>query len=109
MLKKKYQMFFQNQEDGMNAYVHADHAHDLVNRRSITDILLISNNIPIRLISKRQPVETSIHGSELVPSRMITELIFEVRFMLRSLGVDLDEPILMLGDNMTVVLNTSVT
>jgi hypothetical protein len=28
--------------------------------------------------------------------------------MLRSLGVDLDGPTLMLGDNMSVVLNTSV-
>jgi len=32
----------------------------------------------------------------------------EVRYMLRSLGVDLEGPTLMLGDNMSVVLNTSV-
>ena len=41
-------------------------------------------------------------------SRITTELILEVRFMLRSLGIDLDAPTLMLGDNMSVVLNTSV-
>ena len=41
-------------------------------------------------------------------SRIATELILEVRFMLRSLGVDLDGPTLMLGDTMSVVLNTSV-
>jgi hypothetical protein len=32
----------------------ADHAHDLVTRRSITGILVTLNNIPIRWISKRQ-------------------------------------------------------
>jgi hypothetical protein len=32
----------------------------------------------------------------------------EVRYMLRSLGLDLEGPTLMLGDNTSVVLNTSV-
>jgi hypothetical protein len=53
-------------------------------------------------------VETSTYGSELVASMVATELILEVRYMLRSLGVALDEPALMLGDNMSVVLNTTV-
>jgi hypothetical protein len=93
----------------MTVYVDADHAHDLVTRRSITGILMMLNNTPIRWVSKRQKtVETSTYGSELVASRIATELILEVRFMLRSLGVDLDGPTLMLGDNMSVVLNTSV-
>jgi hypothetical protein len=42
-------------------------------------------------------------------SRIATEPILEVRYMLRSLGVDLDGPTLMLGDNMSVVLNTLVS
>jgi hypothetical protein len=36
------------------------------------------------------------------------ELIFEIRYMLRSLGVALDGTALMIGDNMSVVLNTTV-
>jgi hypothetical protein len=93
----------------MTVYVDADHAHDLVTRRSITCILMMLNNTPIRWVSKRQKtVETSTYGSELVASRIATELILEVRFMLRSLGMDLDGTTLMLGDNMSVVLNTSV-
>jgi hypothetical protein len=40
--------------------------------------------------------------------RVATELILEVRYMLRSLGVALDGPALMLGDNMSVVLSTTV-
>jgi hypothetical protein len=67
------------------------------------------NNKPIRWICKRQKtVETSTNGSELVASRVATELILEVRYMLRSLGEALDGPSLMLGDNMSVVLNTTV-
>jgi hypothetical protein len=66
------------------------------------------SNTPIRWRSKRQKtVEKSNYGSELVPSWVATELILEVRYMLRSLGVALDGPALILGDNMSVVLNTT--
>jgi hypothetical protein len=59
------------------------------------------NNTPIIRISKRQKtVEKSTCGSELVTSRVATELILGIRYMLRSLGVALDGSPLMLGDNM---------
>jgi hypothetical protein len=93
----------------MTIYVDAHHAHDLVTRRSITGILVILNNTPFIWISKLQKiVETSTYGSELVASRVATELILEIRCILRSLGVALDGPALILGDNMSVVLNTTV-
>jgi hypothetical protein len=38
----------------MTVYVDADHAHDLVIRRSITGILVMLNDTPIRCISKLQ-------------------------------------------------------
>jgi hypothetical protein len=88
----------------MTVYVDVDHAYDLVTRRSITGILVMLNNTPIRWVSKRQnTVETITYGSELVASRVATELILEVRYILQSLGVALDGPALMLGDNMSVV------
>jgi hypothetical protein len=93
----------------MTVYVDADHAHDLVTRRTITGILVMLNNTFIRWVSKRQKtVETSTYGSELVASRISKELILEVRCMFRSFGVALNRPALMLGDNMSVVLNTTV-
>jgi hypothetical protein len=93
----------------MTVYVDADHAHDLVTRRSITGILVMLNSTPIRWVSERQnTLETSTYGSELVASSIAIELTIEFRFILRSLGVDLEGPALMLGDNMSVVLNTSV-
>jgi hypothetical protein len=67
------------------------------------------NNTPIRWVSKRQKtLKTSTYGSELVASRVATELILEVRYMLRSFGVALDGPALMWDDNVSVVLNTTV-
>jgi hypothetical protein len=72
----------------MTFYVDVDHAHDLVTRRSITVILVMLNTMPIRSISKLQKtVETSTFGSELVASMIATEIILEVRYMLRSLSV----------------------
>jgi hypothetical protein len=44
-----------------------------------------------------------------VASRVATELILEIRYMLWSLEVPLDSPALMLGDNMSVFLNTALT
>jgi hypothetical protein len=38
----------------MTAFVDADHAHDLVTRRSIIGIFVIINNTPVRWISKHQ-------------------------------------------------------
>jgi hypothetical protein len=77
----------------MTVYVDADHAHDLVTRRSIRVILVILNDEPILWMSKRQKtVETSTYGSESSESRIPTELTLEVRYMLWSLGVPLDGP-----------------
>ncbi len=93
----------------LTIFVDADHAHDQVTRRSVTGIIVFLNNTPIRWISKRQKtVESSTYGSELVAARIATELILELRYTLRMLGVPLDGPALMLGDNMSVVLNTTV-
>jgi hypothetical protein len=93
----------------MTVYVDADHAHALVTRRSITGILVMLNNTPIRWISKCQKtMETSTYGSELVSSRIAKELILEIRYMVWLLGAALDGPALMLGDNMSLFLNATV-
>jgi hypothetical protein len=90
-------------------YVDADHAHDVVTRRSVSGILLFVNNMPIKWYSKRQKtVETSSYGSELVASRLAVEHVIELRYKLRMIGVPVYGPTLMKGDNMAVVLNTTV-
>jgi hypothetical protein len=93
----------------MTVYVDTDHAHDLVTRISITGILVMLNNTPLRWIFKRQKiVGTSTYGLELVASRIATELSLEVRYIFRSLGMALDGPTIISGDNMSVVLNTTI-
>lgn len=87
----------------------ADHAHDQVTRRSVSGILVFANNTLVRAYSKRQrTVETSTYGSELVASRIATEVAMEYRYALRSLGVEVDGPAMMYGDNNAVVLNTTL-
>ena len=87
----------------------ADHAHDILTRRSVTGILLMVNNTPVKWISKRQKtVETSTYGSELVAAKQAVELILEYRYKLCMMGAKIDESALLLGDNKSVILNTTM-
>jgi len=93
----------------LTCYVDADHARDKITRRSVTGIVLLVNNTPLTWISKRQKtVETSTYGSELVAARIATDLIVEWRYKLRMLGVKLERTSLMVGDNMSVIVNTTL-
>ena len=93
----------------LTVYVDADHASDKVTRRSVTGIIVFLNNTPIRTFSKRQKtVETSTYGAEMVAARIATDIILEIRYCLRMMGVPIDGPALMLGDNRSVILNSTV-
>ena len=50
----------------------------------------------------------STYGSELVAAKVATELIMEIRFILRAMGTEPDGAALMLGDNNSVVLNCTM-
>ena len=93
----------------ITVYKDSDHAHDVVTRRSVTGVLLLLNNTPVKWISKCQKtVETSTYGAELVAGKVATELILEYRYILRMMGAEPDGPALMLGDNSSVVLNCTL-
>ena len=93
----------------LTVHIDADHAFDMLTRRLVTGVLLFLNNTPVKWISKRQKtVETSTYGSELVASKVATELIMEYRYSLRMMGVELDGPALLLGDNNSVILNCTM-
>ena len=54
----------------ITVYKDSDHAHDLVTRRSVTGILLLVNNTPVKLITKCQKtIETSTYGAELIAAK----------------------------------------
>ena len=90
-------------------WVDADHAHDKVTCRSVTGVVVMLNNVIVKTFSKRQTtVESSTYGSEIIAARIATDMAVEIRHMLHMLGVPIDGSALMLGDNKSVVLNTTI-
>ena len=67
------------------------------------------NNTPISWYSKCQKtVESSTYGSELVASRLAVEQIIALRYALTMVGCNLETSSLLVGDNMAVILNTTI-
>jgi hypothetical protein len=63
----------------------------------------------VKWISKRQKtVESSTYGSELVASRIATEIAIEYQYALCMLGIKVDGSAMMFGDNKSVVINTTM-
>ena len=90
----------------ISCFVDADHAGNLVTRRSHSGIIIFCNRAPIIWYSKRQnTVETSTFGSEFVAARIAVELIESLRYKLRMFGVPLVGPANMFCDNNGVVVN----
>ena len=48
------------------------------------------------------------YGAELVEARIAVDMVIELWYMLHMLGIPVDGPSLMLGDNNSVVLNTFI-
>jgi hypothetical protein len=93
----------------MTAYVDADHAGDKLTRRSRTGYLIFLNMSPIYWHSKKQTsVETSSFGSELVAMKQCTEYIRGLRYKLRMMGIPMQDPTYVYGDNKSVLCNTTL-
>ena len=91
----------------ITAFVDADHAGNVVTRRSQTGYLIFCNNAPILWYSKKQnTVEASTFGSEFVAMRACVEAIEGLRFKLRMFGIPVDGPADVLCDNNSVVNST---
>ena len=93
----------------MFAFVDANHAGNVVTRRSHTGILIFLQNAPIIWYSKRQnTAESATFGSEFVALRTAKDLIVALRYKLRMFGVPIDGPASVFCDNQGVVKNTSL-
>jgi hypothetical protein len=89
-------------------FVDSDHAGDKMIRRSRTGYLIYCNSAPILWFSKRQAtVESSVFGAEFVALKMGIEATRGLRYKLRMMGIPIDEPTFVYGDNMSVIYNTS--
>ena len=92
----------------IRVYVDSDHAGDLITRRSRTGFIVFLNNAPIYSSSKKQgSCETSTFGSEFIAMKQATEYVHGLRFKLRMMGITVDEPAYVFGDNQSVLANTS--
>ena len=92
-----------------SAFVDANHAGNVVTRRSHTGIIIFVGNAPIIWFSKKQnTVESATFGSEFVALRVCKDLIVALRYKLRCFGVPVDGPTNVFCDNRGVVKNASI-
>ena len=90
-------------------FVDANLMHDLISGKSLTGTVHFFNKTPIDWWTKLQStVETATFGSEYVAARTCTEQITDLRLTLRYLGVPVNGPSYMFGDNKTVVDTASI-
>ena len=93
----------------MTAYVDADHAGDKLTRRSRTGYVIFLNMAPIYWHSKKQTsVETSSFGSEFVALKQCTEYLRGLRYKLRMMGIPVQDPTYVYGDNKSVLYNATL-
>jgi hypothetical protein len=92
----------------MRVFVDGDHAGDQLTRRSRTGFIIFLNNAPIYWSSKKQnSCETSTFGSEFVAMKQACEYIRGLRYKLRMMGITVDEPTFIFGDDQSVLANTT--
>ena len=86
----------------------SDHAGEKKTRRSRTVSLIFVNNALVTWQSKQQPtIESSVFGAEFVAMKHGVETLRGLRYKLRMMGVPIDGPSYIYGDNMSVITNTS--
>jgi hypothetical protein len=91
------------------AKVDADHASDTVSRRSRTGFLVWLNCSLVYWMSKKQTsVESSSFGSEFIAMKQCCEYIRGLRYKLRMMGIPVDGPAYIYGDNQSVLANTTI-
>ena len=83
--------------------------HDFVTGRSTMGIIHFVNQTPIAWFSKQQnTVETATYGSEFMCAHVACEQIIDLHITLRFLGVPLDGPAWLFGDNKSVVTSSTI-
>ena len=99
----------QDMPDKDKACSDSDHAGDTVTRRSRTGVLIFVNSAPILWYSKKQnSIETSTFGSEFSALKTAVELTEGILYKLRMMGVPVELPAYIKGDNMSLIKNSSI-
>ena len=91
------------------AFVDANLLHDLLSGKAVSGMLHMLNKTPVDWYAKLQStVETATFGSEYVAARTCTNQTTDLRNTLRYLGVPIEGPSFMFGDDESVVNTASV-
>ena len=91
----------------MRLFVDSSHADDKKTRRSRTGYFIFLNMAPVAWLSKKQAtIETSVFGAEFVAMKLGVEHVRSLRYKLRMMGIPIDTPTYVYGDNMSVIHNT---
>jgi hypothetical protein len=90
-------------------FVDANLLHDFVTGRSSSGILHFVDRTPVDWFSKKQgSVETATYGSEFVAARIAVDQVTDLRYTLRMMGIPLDGPSWMFGDNQSVITSSTI-
>jgi hypothetical protein len=90
-------------------YADANLMHDLVTGRSMSGILHFINQTPILWFAKKQAtVETATYGSEFMVARQAVEQILDLRYTLHMMGIPIDGPSWLFGDNQSVITSSTI-
>ncbi len=93
----------------ISCFVDANHAGNVITRRSHTGIIVYVQNAPIIWFSKRQnTVEASSFGSKFAALQIAKDMLVALRYKLRMFGVPIDGPANEFCDNNGIVKNTTI-
>jgi len=93
----------------LTTFVDANLMHCKVTGKSATGVFHMVDQTPIHWFSKRQnTVETATYGSEFVAARQATEQIMDIRHLMRDMGIPLDGPAWLFGDNNSVITSSTI-
>jgi len=91
----------------MRAFVDSDHTGDHITRRSRTGFMIFLNCAPIYWYSKKQTsCKTSSFGAEFIAMKTCCEYIRGLRYKLRMMGIPVNLPTFVFGDNRSVLINS---
>ena len=94
---------------GMRVYVDSDHSGETVTCRYRTGFVIFLNGAPIYWNSKKQTsCKTSSFGSELCAMKQATEYVKGFLYKLIMMGIPVEDPTFIFGDNQSVLDNTTM-
>ena len=77
--------------------------------RSITGMFSFVGRTPITNSAKRQStVQTTTFGAEFIALKKAVEEAIALRYYLRSMGVKVNKPTIIYGDNLSAITNTTM-